>query len=75
MYFQCRNNSSELPNEVIPFIKAFPLMDNSVPQHLNMPIFIKNMLFYRLAIHQTIGKDNTKYSVLFLASGIFRLKI
>lgn len=54
----CVNDTQSLPDTVLNFIRGHPLMDSSVPQDHNRPIFYKrDVVFTRLVVDTQIADE------------------
>lgn len=68
---QCNDNSQELPDNVLQFIKARPLMDQSVTHSGGRPLYHqKDVIFQRMAVHQ-----QDQYTVFFLGTSELEMSL
>ncbi len=72
---KCANESKELGDSVLNFIKKHPLMDRAVPAFGGEPVLVHagfNFRFTQITVDwQVKGADSRFYDVLFVGTGMF----
>lgn len=65
------NQSLDLPDKTLQFIRDRPLMDEAIPPLTGGPLLVKSgVLLTRIVVDSVVALDGQTYDVMFIGTGM-----